>query len=1013
MTSAFNAPLRNRPCGKASPAAATRIWIHSAALFLGIATLLASVAVGDEAPAKPEAPVEEIPAQSTQGIHAPAAADVDLFGDSIVRKVKVEEVQAGGRQLTITGGSDANATVAKAPAGYRHTIVFQDGRELRGEMQAMTKDEVIWRRPDVTGVLHFARSQVRWIQLTDKPIGASERAAAEALELTPDSAPPHEHGSLPSVKATVKLPGADWLFGDIKSDDGQSFTIQISPETTFHLTRNQVGWLYFDTKPAPAHGFYGRLADTGSWICSGDPADVEVNNGRLTLDNQSIGHEISGPPRFELSFEVASDYESGTTLELQPAVALSPIQGSIEIACGRNEISHITHNFNGLPNTVLPHKTPLPPDQVTKEGPVSYRLFYSLPDEKIVLFRNGKKLTDWSLKEGHQGQGNDEHEAIQPIFAFFFHHRNDIDLRLNRVTVQPWDGVFPGDEHSDAKGDKLSQGVQAPAIGTLGSISANEFAFSGKTQPIKEGTFIELQELPVPSEEPDTTLMFGDKGEISLSELHIEDGRIHGHSSLGADLDAPMESVETIAFEAHKPVPATDRDLLVFKNGEELPGDFLAAGPDGHLHWKTGGQVFELTPERVQGVRFAAPIPPAPAPEKTASIELRNGDQWPVELAGIDDKNVRIRHSLFGEQSIPRDSVWKLYPAPEFPSLTASDNSESWVVRESDAAHGVPSTLPSRWNYLDGTYFPRSITQVLDDQDATAFQPPLQHLPSRFELSFNVTDPSGDLPSFNFNLATEDDNASVSLSASGGEMEIAFTGSLWQHLEDQEISLASKLPDPTSRVGVRLFVDSGAGTVDLLVNGVHVARLGHSPSTRTPGAGAKVTFGCDTTTGETLPILSDVHFAPWNGEIPAPDEKPKVSLENGDTAAGHLKEVRNDKVFVESDVGLISFPMTKVQAIEFGGTPHPENAPARVHLRDGSTVHLDRYQWDGEKLTGHSTLLGDVTIPRASIAELIVQPPPARFPSPLRPKKPDLSRGKPDTASLNGGAKSPSVTNKE
>ena len=80
-------------------------------------------------------------------------AETNLFGEDIVRKIDV-----GGR---FAGGEDEGGRKPKPKVpGFDHALIFHDGRQLRGELVALTKSEVVWGRPDASEPLRFARDGV-------------------------------------------------------------------------------------------------------------------------------------------------------------------------------------------------------------------------------------------------------------------------------------------------------------------------------------------------------------------------------------------------------------------------------------------------------------------------------------------------------------------------------------------------------------------------------------------------------------------------------------------------------------------------------------------------------------------------------------------------------------------------------------------------------------------------------------------------------------------------------------
>ncbi|HEY2342082.1 MAG TPA: hypothetical protein VGH90_03580, partial [Chthoniobacteraceae bacterium] len=58
-----------------------------------------------------------------------------------------------------------------------------------------------------------------------------------------------------------------------------------------------------------------------------------------------------------------------------------------------------------------------------------------------------------------------------------------------------------------------------------------------------------------------------------------------------------------------------------------------------------------------------------------------------------------------------------------------------------------------------------------------------------------------------------------------------------------------------------------------------------------------------------------------------------------------------------------------------------------LRLVDGSVIHADTFQWDGNELTAHSQTLGDIRIARDNLAELVLHPAPIRRPLPIKLRK--------------------------
>src|SRR5262249_30639850 len=127
--------------------------------------------------------------------------------------------------------------------GFENTLIFRDGRQLCGQMVSMDKEEIVWRRPDASAALHFPRAEVRRIQFGKlPPKGAGESAS----EFTP---------------ASVHFANGDWVYGDLRSGDGEKFTLTTASRAEISFGRAQVARVFFDREPKPMAGFFGHEFD--------------------------------------------------------------------------------------------------------------------------------------------------------------------------------------------------------------------------------------------------------------------------------------------------------------------------------------------------------------------------------------------------------------------------------------------------------------------------------------------------------------------------------------------------------------------------------------------------------------------------------------------------------------------------------------------------------------------------------------------------------------------------------
>ena len=91
-----------------------------------------------------------------------APGGLNLFGDGTVAKLSANVAPS--------------LPTTDTRKGLNQFVIFQDGRQLRGGLVSLGKEELVWRRPDVSEPLHFPRADVRCIVLRQtSPGGAGER----------------------------------------------------------------------------------------------------------------------------------------------------------------------------------------------------------------------------------------------------------------------------------------------------------------------------------------------------------------------------------------------------------------------------------------------------------------------------------------------------------------------------------------------------------------------------------------------------------------------------------------------------------------------------------------------------------------------------------------------------------------------------------------------------------------------------------------------------------------------
>ena len=202
---------------------------------------------------------------------------------------------------------------------YPHTVLFQDGSRLRGEIVAVGKDEILLRRPDASAPLRLARGDCERLEFfaADLPATSANTGFSVQSGLRQKN-PPAE-----PLVTTVQLAGSDWLAGEVRSLDGEAFTVRAGNGARFTLPGEQIRWLYAGEEPAPSLNFNpgDSALKTSGWTGLGISAEGPFALAMMFVPGSDrIEHEVPKAERFEIAFEVPEDAEKGTQLWFQPRI---------------------------------------------------------------------------------------------------------------------------------------------------------------------------------------------------------------------------------------------------------------------------------------------------------------------------------------------------------------------------------------------------------------------------------------------------------------------------------------------------------------------------------------------------------------------------------------------------------------------------------------------------------------------------------------------------------------------
>jgi hypothetical protein len=865
-----------------------------------------------------------------------------------------------------------------------HTLVFQDGRQLCGELVSLGKDSVVWKRGDASAELTFSRSEIRFILLSSDLLQANPNTwAVQQAEIGETGAAP----SRPSP-ATVKLPGGDWLYGSVKSSDGETFELSLGGDSKFTVPRSAIEWMHFGVASAPAINLSSDRMALAGWLRSGGKAEIQMDHGWMTMPQvEWLGKPISPPARFEVRFDLDAADKQDTTLWIQPFGPQPNCYGTgtVVLRFGQGKLGRCIYinNINNEESAM--------PKEAGPGGRASYRVFYDGVEAKLVVTRNGKQIGDWKLRDEKEAKNQGWQRGINGVCL-----QRDHGMRLGKFVVQPWDGVIPKEGEAERTEDALSIGKAAPITGKLEAIDEKELTFSGQKKVAGGGLFLQLHSQPKPMEKTDVSLMFGSQGELGAAEVEIQKGRAKFTTSFAGAVEVPTSALKIIRLtepEAAGAPPAM-AGSLVFKNGDELPGSLVSAASGAPLRWKTvGGQELEFQPARVSGVLFP---PPAKKPESVAPrVELRNGDQLRGTLAGLGPQEVQMKSEQLGTLKIPREKIWSIYPDPKTAIFDAASDPAPWMAMNiSGSEKETKNTRRTDCVNLNGFFLMRTPGGGVDSNQGTAgIGRNLAGMPDKFEVRCEALEPMGQEPNLSIRFTSKDEKGSPS------SLDLQFYyGSLrlygWVSSRNNGHSFWKDVPlreqngryQPEPRVAIRLFVDNQTGMVDVYYNGVHRIKAGQASSERIPGIGGIVTIQGSGSSAAPL-VISNLWVGPWNGQLPEAGEGPAMALANGDMAETVPVEMRDGKLLLNAAGTELEVPLDRVQAIGFGGKPDPGTSAGRLRLASGDSVAVDAFHFSEGTITAHSPVLGDVKLSAEALRELVFDAAPVRFPSVAEKKK--------------------------
>ena len=442
-----------------------------------------------------------------------------------------------------------NAPEAAVPAkpGKMDVLVLRNGQQLRGAFSPPVSDKVVrWKISAAAQPLAFSTSEIASIQLAPK------------AESPPR--PPH----------VARLRNGDWLAGELTSVDATGAVLQTSFQEALRLPADRLLTLYASPATAViADGGSGRkrwkeMANRGVLNRNEDEADREWGDpevpsyryldGGYHLMRSGVDYgngdalvmpiaETSAPLSIEFT---VSGVENWLSMQLMDAGK----QAAFLISCSgeRGQIS-LRQNVQQLPGGGLRIRGgqqfpfQLPKNQTINDPQVRLQIVLDGGQRAIHLFGNGEKLVTGKLSP------NDSWSPVRSL-SFMPATNGQSKFRVSDVWLAPWIGNVPLTPPEQlwvalANGD-----------GALGrALSLNDSTFTLDLAEL--GTLslptTRVRALAYPNSAATTPaayrLRLYDCGQLSASELHIDEHRIIATTELG-EFALPLEVVKEIVLPA-------------------------------------------------------------------------------------------------------------------------------------------------------------------------------------------------------------------------------------------------------------------------------------------------------------------------------------------------------------------------------------------------------------------------------------------------------------------------------
>jgi hypothetical protein len=450
--------------------------------------------------------------------------------------------------------------------------------------------------------------------------------------------------------------------------------------------------------------------------------------------------------------------------------------------------------------------------------------------------------------------------------------------------------------------------------------------------------------------------------------------------------------------------PATNSpDRLQFLSGATLHGSLQAIDTNSGLHWQhpEARNAFAVQPTHLDYVRFAQSQAMTVSP--VCQFHFANGDNLFGSLVSLSDDSMEFTTWFGSTMKIPRAALQTISFLPKNYSLIyeGPGDASEWVVANGvqqgrvivqNGAFGGVVIMGGGMinaggglvningiNYLNGATSSGPPWEFRDAAYVASGQGTLGrefHLSRSCTVEFDLSCSSA----FSLWLALYsaapdqiDPNNCISLTLANN-VNFRRPRSTFQTGDLGGVVL----PDFEKHNAAHLAIHCNKedGSVTLLQDGVVLQRW--NDISINGGLGGGIVFQ-NQLPGNNLK-LSNFKVSQWDG-VNEPESGAAaltntdfVSFLNHDRAAGKIGGIAEGKLSLEVAGRPLRVPAERVRTISFAQSSAASEPRGPWEVRaifpGGGTVSFQLAQWDGQSVSGHSALFGDVSFPTASIRQL-------------------------------------------